>query len=176
MMSLSDYFSPARWFRMLALTILGILAIYIEAAPLGIGPVARPSPDLLLCVVAYWSLRRPGSSPLLLIFALGLSRDLLTDVPVGAGVLSLVLTAEFLKVWRKQIARASFPLEWTAVIAACIGSVALHWILMVVTFAQPPYVAPLAYQCLYTGMVYPVVVVVFRWLLQISWRKTELPA
>ncbi|HUF57449.1 MAG TPA: hypothetical protein VMM55_12900, partial [Thermohalobaculum sp.] len=77
----------ARLARTGLMSVLGLLAIYVEAAPLGIGPSAPPSPDLLLCVIVYWTARRPGSTPLLAVFALGLVRDLLTDVPTGAGAL-----------------------------------------------------------------------------------------
>ena len=35
---------------MILVAFLGMLAIYIEAAPLGVGTDAPPSPDLLLCV------------------------------------------------------------------------------------------------------------------------------
>lgn len=175
-MDLVDFISPARWFRMLLLGGLGLLAIYVEAAPLGIGPTALPSPDLLLCVVAYWALRRPGSSPMLLIFALGLMRDLLTDVPVGAGALTLVLIAEVLKSQRRFVARASFPMEWVVVALAALISVFVHWSLVFLTLAQPPYLISLGYQIIYTAMVYPLIVLTFRWLFRISWKKAEVAA
>ena len=78
-------------------TLLALLAIFLEATPMGLEATSRPSPDLLLCVVAYWSVRRPRSAPAVLVFSLGLVRDLLTDVPVGAGALSLMVISELLK-------------------------------------------------------------------------------
>lgn len=173
-MNLTDFISPARWFRMVLLAGLGVLAIYIEAAPLGLAPGARPSPDLLLCVVAYWAVRRPGSSPMLLVFLLGLARDLLTDVPVGAGALSLVLVAETLKARRRLLARSAFPVEWLAVSLAAFCAAAMNWGLVLLTLAQPPYLSDIGAQVLFTAMVYPFVVIVLRWVLRITWRKAEV--
>ena len=172
-MNLVEYLSPARWFRMALMTVLAVLAIYVEAAPLGLSAEARPSPDLLLCVIAYWAIRRPGSTPMILVFTLGLVRDLLTDVPVGAGALSLVLIAEALKHWRRSLARTTFLLEWLVIGLAALASTILHWGLVVLTLGQPPYLIELGNQCLYTAAAYPAVALVFRWLFRISWRKPE---
>lgn len=162
----------ARLARTMLMLTLGLLAIYVEAAPLGIGPSAPPSPDLLLCVTVYWTARRPGSTPLLAVFALGLVRDLMTDVPTGAGALSLVLAAEGVRRVRHRLARSSFVLEWTALALAALGTATLLWFLVALTLTQPPYVAALFHQALYTMMAYPLVVLALRWVLRISWRKT----
>ena len=71
-MQVLEALDPARMMRMALLTLIGMLAIFLEITPLGLEASARPSPDLLLCVVAYWSIRRPGSAPAVLIFLLGL--------------------------------------------------------------------------------------------------------
>lgn len=172
-MSVWEQIDGARFARMMFMLGLGVLAIYIEIAPLGIGPGARPSPDLVLCVVAYWAIRRPDSTPALLVFVLGLMRDLISDVPVGAGALSLVLAAEALKTWRRALARSGFLREWMAIFSAALATAALQWSLVLITLAQPPFLDQLLNQCLYTAMAYPVVAVLFRWVLRISWRKPE---
>ncbi len=163
----------SRLAQMLALTILGLVAVYTEAAPIGVAPNARPSPDLLFCVVAYWAIRRPEAAPIPLVFAIGLARDFLTDLPVGAGALSLVLAAEVLKSQRRRLARTAFSTEWLLVAVTAIAASTLVWTLVVLTLARPPYMLDLAYQSAYTAMVYPLIALSFRWLLRISWRKPE---
>lgn len=170
-MTLLDQFSPSRLLQMALLSILGLLAIFLEALPLGLSAQSHPSPDLLLCVVAYWSIRRPGSAPALLIFVLGLARDLLTDVPVGAGVLSLLLVSEVLKLRRRRFARSNFAFEWISVTLAAVASAALHWFLVALTLAQPPYLVDVLNQSIYTMMAYPLLALFFRWGLQISWKR-----
>ncbi len=166
----ATYPDPALIARMCLMLVLGMLAIYVAAAPLGIGPAAPPSPDLLLCVVVYWTARRPGATPLAAVFALGLVRDLMTDVPTGAGALGLVLVAEGVRRLRHRLARASFILEWLVLAGAALVSAALLWLLVALTLTQPPYAAVLFHQALYTAMAYPLVALVFRWGLRITWR------
>ena len=175
-MGLADFLSTARLARIVLLLTLGLLAIYAEAAPLGLGATALPSPDLLLCVVAYWAIRRPGSTPVLVVFALGLIRDLLTDVPVGAGALSLVILVEVLKSQRLILARSRFWLEWGVVALGAFGTATLQWMLVVLTLAQPPYLVPVGQQILYTAAIYPAIVLLLRWVFRISWRRREAVA
>lgn len=172
-MGFSEALDPARVLRMGLLTLIGLFVIFLELTPLGLQANARPSPDLLLCVVAYWSIRRPGSAPAVLIFALGLTRDLLTDVPIGAGVLSLLIVSEVLKLRRRVFQRSSFATEWIAVSVAAIASTALHWFLVLFTLAQPPYLSDLFHQSIYTMMTYPLLALFFRWGLRISWTRME---
>lgn len=168
-----EQLAPIRLARIGLLIFLGVIAIYLEAAPLGLATTAQPSPDLLLCVVAYWSIRRPGSTPVLLIFLLGAMRDLLTDVPDGAGALSLVLASEMLKHRRRRFMRANFAVEWTAVAIAALAVAAMHWVLVILTFARPPYLIDLVHQSVYTIMAYPLMALFFRWILRISWKRME---
>lgn len=172
-MNLSEVFDPSRMFRILVMATLSMIAIFAEAAPLGLGPTAPPSPDLLLCVLVYWSVRRPGSTPLIAVFILGLMRDFITDVPLGAGALTLVIVTEILKSQRRLLARSNFMIEWLALIIAALGATALQWLLVVLTFMQPPYLMDLLHQCLYTAMLYPLIVVIFRWVFRITWRRAE---
>jgi rod shape-determining protein MreD len=166
-------FDGARALRVALLLTVGLLAIYGEAAPLGVGPSAPPSPDLLLCVVVYWAAHRPGSTPLLAVLALGLARDLLTDTPAGAGALALVLAGEIVKSMQRRLARRTFLIEWLVLAVAALGTAALMWLLVLVTFAQPPYAADLLHQSLYTAMIYPLLAFAFRWGLRISRRRSE---
>ncbi|MEM0988444.1 MAG: rod shape-determining protein MreD [Pseudomonadota bacterium] len=172
-MTLLDYLNPVRALRMAQMGTLGLLAIYGEAAPLGLSPSASPSPDLLLCIVCYWSARRPDATPLLAVFLLGLARDLVTDMPVGAGALALVIVSEGIKTWRHQLARAGFFAEWLAAALAAFVATALPWLLVLITLAQPPYLTDVGNQILHTIAAYPIVMLLMRWVLRVSWKKAK---
>ncbi|MEM7505139.1 MAG: rod shape-determining protein MreD [Pseudomonadota bacterium] len=159
--------------RMVFLALLGFLAIFIEAAPVSLSATALPSPDLLLCVMAYWALRRPRSTPVLLVFGLGLCRDLLTDAPLGAGTLSLVLMVELLKEYRWWISSRPFIVEWLCVAAAALGGLMLQWLLLTITLGQPPYLGQLATLALLTVIAYPVLGLIFLWVFRIGWRPSD---
>lgn len=159
-----------RWVRMLMLLATAQIAIFVEAAPVGLSVEALPSPDLLLCVVGFWALRRPEAAPVLLIFVVGLCRDLLTDAPLGAGTLSLVLGAELLKTYRSRVQR-SFALELLAFAGVVTGGLVLQWLLVTITLGQPPHIGQLALMALATVASYPPLALVFRWLLGVRWRN-----
>lgn len=162
---------PYRALRVLALALLGLIAIFVEIAPTGFRTDALPSPDILFVVVAYWAVRRPGSTPILLVFALGLCRDLLADLPVGAGALVLVFAAEFLRTQGSTLARQSFLIEWATVSATAFAVIAAQVVLVVITLAQPPYLLDLLRQGLYTAAIYPVIALCLRWVLRVGWRR-----
>lgn len=167
------WFTPARLLRIVALTVLGLLAIFIEAAPVGLAPDAYPSPDLLFCLVAYWSVRRPGTAVLPVVWGLGIARDLLTDLPVGAGALGLVLVSRFLRSLGTGLARRGFLTEWALVATLLALFLAGQWLLVVLLLSYPPYLLDLAYQWALTMALYPMVALVLRWLVRISWRRIE---
>jgi len=167
------WFSPPRLIRIALLLVLGLVAVFVEAAPLGLSADAYPSPDILFCVVAYWSIRRPEAAALIAVFALGLARDLMTDAPVGAGVLTLVFASEFLKALGHGLARRSFATEWLLLATVLALVIMAQWLIVLILLAHPPYLTDLAYQWLATMALYPVLAVVFRWLFRIGWRKGE---
>jgi rod shape-determining protein MreD len=170
-MDLALWFSPGRLIRIALMLLLGLLAIFIEVAPLGLSADAYPSPDILFCVVAYWSTRRPGVAVLLAIFALGLTRDLMTDTPVGAGTLTLVFASEFLKTLSDGLSRRSFATEWLLLATVFALVLLTQWLIVLVLLAHPPYLIDLGYQWLATLALYPALALMFRWLFRIGWRK-----
>ena len=167
------WFSPPRLLRIALMGVLGLAAISVEAAPLGLSADAYPSPDILFCVVAYWSIRRPEAAVLIAVFALGLTRDLMTDAPVGAGVLTLVFAAEFLKALGPGLSRRGFATEWLLLGAVLALVIMAQWLIVLLLLAHPPYLTDLAYQWLATMALYPVLALVLRWLFRIGWRKGE---
>lgn len=162
----------ARGVRIVLMIGLGLLAIFAELAPLGHHSEAQPSPDLLFLVVAFFSVRRPGTAWLLIVFALGLTRDLLADAPVGAGALSLVLASEALKSLNPRLRRSSIALEILVVGLAAGIMLFVQWLAVLLTFLPPPPANQLIQQWLVTAAIYPLLALVFRWLLGIGWRKT----
>ncbi|MFQ5566588.1 MAG: hypothetical protein ACE5EU_09520 [Paracoccaceae bacterium] len=165
------WFAPSRLIRIALMLALGLAAIFVEAAPLGLAADAYPSPDILFCVVAYWSVRRPEAAVLIAVFALGLARDLMTDAPVGAGVLTLVFASEFLKALGPGLSRRSFATEWLLLATVLALVLMAQWLIVLVLLAHPPYLTDLAYQWLATMALYPALAVVLRWLFRIGWRK-----
>lgn len=163
--------STTRILRVLLLFTLGLVAICAEAAPLGLHEGAAPSPDILFLVVAFFSVRRPGTALLPWVFLLGLTRDLLTDTPVGLGALSLVAASEVLKSLHGSLNRAPFPAELLAVAAALAAMLAVQWLAVALTFLPPPPLMVMIHQWGLSVAVYPALVLVLRWMFRVGWRR-----
>jgi len=170
-MSPFDLSRPSQGVRILMMLLFGMMAVCVEAAALGTASTTRFAPDLLLCALCCWTIRRPSSTPLLAVFVLGLVRDLLTDLPVGAGALSLVLVAEAMKAWHHHLARSTFAVEWLFVAGATLCTVAIQWFLVAIMLAQPPYLIDLGYRAFYTALAYPVVALVGGWLFRVGHKR-----
>jgi len=167
------WFQPQHVFATLAMLAGGMVAIFVEAAPLGLPANAWPSPDLVFCVVAYWSLRRPVAAAILAVFALGLVRDLLTDLPVGLGALCLVAASEYLRILSPRLARRSFLTEWGVVASFLAAALLLQWMMVVVLLAHPPFLSDLGEQWVITMALYPLLAGVLRYLFRIGWPKPK---
>ena len=155
-------FGPARLLRVLLFLAAGLVAIALEAAPLGVAPDAWPSPDLLFLLAASTVIRRPEAAPLPAIAALGLLRDLLTDPPPGLGLLTLVLAGEFLRRLGPALARRAFLTEWMLVALLLAVVSLLQWALVLASLAHPPYLVELAHQWLTGAALYPLLAITLR--------------
>lgn len=132
---------------------LGIVVIHVPLVPLGHAANRVANPDLLFCLLAAWTVRRPAAVPLPLVLALGLAADLLLGRPPGPGALGLVLATEYLRTRRI----AGFATEFfraAALFAALLSGTAL---LLLLTLAPSPGLEPLARHWLATILAYPVI-------------------
>lgn len=170
---MSGWIDLSRLFGIALMLAMGLAALFLEAAPMGLAADARPSPDLVFLVVAYWSVRRPEAAVLLAVFALGVTRDLLTDTPAGIGALSLVLAAEYLKAMAPVLARWRFIGEWVIVGMTLALTLALQWLTVLLLLAHPPYLSDLGLQWLASVALYPLLALVLRWLFRIGSQKPE---
>lgn len=145
-----------------ALAVTGLAAIALELAPLGVSAEAPPSPDLLFLLVAAFVLRRPAGASLPVVAALGLCRDLLDDVPPGAGTLTLVLGAEILRALRPVLLTRGLLAEWLSVALLLAGALVAQWLMVLLLLARPPYLSELALQWALSAPFYPVAALLLR--------------
>lgn len=140
------------------------LSLFWRLLPLsGVAPVV-PGPDLLLCVVLAWVLRRPDYMPAPLIVGAVLLEDLLLMRPPGLWAFLVLMGAEFLRGRQPLMRELPFAMEWMVV-----GSViAALWlaeglILGLVMVPQPGLGANLAHLAI-TLAAYPLAVLASHWV------------
>jgi len=124
-------------------------------------------PDLLVCIIFAWGLRRSDYTPVLLIAIILLVADMLLMRPPGLMAGLIVLGAEFLRARTQLLRELPFPLEWAMVAGVLLAIlVANRFVLILVMQPRPDLWLSLT-QLITTLAAYPLVVLVSRFVLGI---------
>ena len=76
-----------------------VLLMLLCGVPLGIADQAVLLPSVTLAAVFFWSLFRPAALPPAIVFVIGVLLDLLGYLPIGCGVLTLLLVHGLARRW-----------------------------------------------------------------------------
>jgi rod shape-determining protein MreD len=85
------------WMYRIGFVLLGVALIVLRLLPLQTTPQTWAGPDVMLCLVFAWSLRRPDYVPTLLIAAVILLEDFLLQRPPGLHAALIVGVSFWLK-------------------------------------------------------------------------------
>lgn len=137
---------------------LALASLYLRLLPGVRADDAWPGPDLLVCIVFCWTLRRPDYLPILLVAAVIFAEDLLLMRPPGLWTALVVLGAEFLRS-RTDLARElNLGAEWLLVGLVLVAMLlASRVILGIAVLPQIPFDASIR-QLFSTLLSYPIVV------------------
>lgn len=153
---------PWRYWALFAGFVL--LTLFWRLLPLSSG-ASLPGPDLVLCVVLAWVLRRPDYMPALLVAGAVLAEDLLLMRPPGLWACLVMLAAEFLRGRQPLMRELPFAMEW-GFVAVVMGTIWLAERLVLGILLVPmPGLGPSLAQLATTLLAYPLVVMVSHWLL-----------
>lgn len=139
------------------------LLLFLRLLPLSNGMVGWPGPDIGVCLVFAWVLRRPDQIPAVVIVLVFLLEDILLMRPLGLWAVLVLLGSEAARLreprWREQ----AFMVEWLRV-AILIGAMMLGYRVVLLLFLLPvPALGQMILQYLATLAAYPVVVFIARW-------------
>jgi rod shape-determining protein MreD len=138
-----------------------LLLMLLAMAPFGFAGQAMLLPAITLPCVFFWSLFRPAAMPPPAVFLIGLLLDLLGYLPVGTGVLTLLVLHGLTVRWRRSLARQGFAVVWISYAIMAVGAAALFWALAsVLTFRLLP-AGPAVFLFVLTIAVYPTVAILF---------------
>lgn len=110
----------------LAAIFMGLIAIFLTAAPFTLSTTALPAPALICCSAFFWLVRRPSSQPVLVIFLLGLTSDLALGTRLGSHALSLLLPALMMR--GIVMEHRSWLAKWFTFLVFSFGVLALLWL------------------------------------------------
>lgn len=126
-----------------------------------------PGPDLILCIVFAWTMRRPDYLPVLLIAAVVLTEDIVLLRPPGLWTALVVLASEFVRSRVALTRELNFGVEWLLVSALMVAMLLVYRLAFgLVLLPQPPFGFALM-QVIWSILCYPVVVFLSRVVLDL---------
>lgn len=153
--------------RLIFAGVAGVLW-FLRLLPMDPADAGRlPGPDLLLCLVLAWTIRRPEYLPVWLLTLILLTEDFLLMRPPGLWTALVVLAAEFLRSRIALVREINFSVEWVVVAMLMLGLFLANRLIMALVFLPQPDFGYAAIQVLWSVLSYPAVVAVSRYLLDL---------
>lgn len=147
---------------------LALLLLFLRLLPLGSNAGRFPGPDLLLCVILAWVMRRPDYLPVWLIAAVVLVEDLILMRPPGLWTALVVMTSEFVRSRAALTRELNFVIEWLLVSGLMVAMLlAYRLAFMLALLPQPPFGFAVV-QVIWSVLAYPLVVVASRLVLDLK--------
>ena len=166
---MADFWRQTHWIFRGLFVALALFLLFLRLLPLGHEPGTLPGPDLMLCIIMAWVVRRPDFLPMPLIGGAVLIEDLVLMRPPGLWTAIVVLATEFLRSRVALTRELNFPVEWLLVSGVMLGMMITYRLILGLAFVPQPAFGLVTVQLLWSVAVYPLVV--FLSLLLLNLRK-----
>lgn len=147
--------------------ILALFVLFVRLLPLGTDAGRLPGPDLLLCVMLAWVMRRPDYLPVLMITALVFLEDIILMRPLGLWTALVVLATEFLRSRAALTRELSFAVEWMLIAGLMVGLLLGYRLFFALAFLPQSGFGFAMTQTLWSILCYPLVVMASRLILDL---------
>jgi rod shape-determining protein MreD len=149
-----------------------VILLFLRILPIGDADGGLPGPDLLLCLILSWVIRRPDHLPALLIAVAVLIEDLVLMRPPGLWAAAMVLATEFLRARTALTRELVFVIEWLMVTGLMLAMMLGLRLAMALAFVDQPGFAFAFAQIGASALVYPLVVGALHLVLDIRKPST----
>lgn len=155
---MGSFWRQSHWIYRALFLGLALVILFVRLLPLNSAPGTLPGPDLVLCLILAWIMRRPDYLPMPLILAVLLVEDMVLMRPPGLWTALVILSSEFLRARTILTRELSFLFEWLIVSGLMIGMLlAYRLILGLALVPQAPFGFAIV-QTLWSITCYPLVV------------------
>ena len=137
---------------------LALFILFVRLLPMGSEPGDLPGPDLLLCMMLAWMMRRPDFLPVGLIVAVTLAEDLILLRPPGLWTALVVLATEFLRSRNALTRELNFVVEWLLASGLMVAMMLAYRLAFAVALLPQVPFGFAVVQVIWSILVYPVVV------------------
>ncbi len=159
---MSDSVTRITWAYRALFLFLAVAVLFFRLLPLGSPAGSWPGPDLLLCLIMAWVMRRPDYLPVLLIVLVVLVDDLILMRPPGLWTALVVLATEFLRSRVALTRELNFVVEWLLVAGLMMAMLLAYRLVFAIAFLPQPGFGFALLQILWSMLCYPAVVMASR--------------
>lgn len=150
------------WLHRMLFLFVAALLLFIRLLPLDTSAGHLPGPDLLLCLIFAWTVRRPDYLPVLLIVGVVLLEDVLLMRPPGLWTALVVMASEFIRSRVALTRELSFGVEWLLVAGLMVAAFLTYRLVFSLAVLPQPGFGFAVVQILWSALAYPVVVFASR--------------
>ncbi len=158
-----DGLTRSIWLHRLLFVAAALGLLFFRLLPLGSTAGDLPGPDIVLCVVFAWTMRRPDYLPVLLIAAVVLLEDMILMRPPGLWTALVILASEFVRGRVALTRELSFGVEWLLVAGLMVGMLLSYRIAFAIVLLPQPGFGFAMVQVIWSIVCYPLVVAVSRY-------------
>jgi rod shape-determining protein MreD len=151
------------WMHRLIFVGVAVVLTFVRLLPLQTTAGHLPGPDILLCLIFAWMVRRPDYLSALMIGLVVLTEDMLLMRPPGLWAALVLIGAEFIRARSALTRELSFGVEWLLVAGVILGVFFANRILLDVAFVDQPSFGFSLLQIIWSILAYPAVVAVSRY-------------
>ena len=164
---------PLRILRLqLTYLLIIILVVLFQTLPIQTSPNQVATPDLPLAITFAWIMRRPTiMSPILITIAF-LFADAILQRPPGLWTLIVLCASLFLRMRALGFREVVFFHEWALVAVVVCCTFIVHHFALLFTFLPTHDVTLYTFQAVFTFMMYPMFIWIFRPMLRYALSQT----
>lgn len=153
----------ALWLHRLLFLAVAFVLIFLKLLPLNDAAGNLPGPDLLLCLIFAWTVRRPDYLPVLMIAGVVLLEDMLLMRPPGLWTALVILASEFIRSRVALTRELSFGVEWLLVAGLMLALMVAQRVAYGVAFLPQPGLGFVLVQTNWSIFAYPFIVALSRY-------------
>lgn len=150
------------WFYRALFLVVAVALLFLRMLPLNAEAGDWPGPDLLLCLIFAWAMRRPDYVPVWLLAMVILLEDTMLMRPPGLWAAIVVLAVEFIRSRVALTRELTFMVEWALVAGLMVACLLLYRLAFTLSFLPQPGFGFAMMQVLWSILCYPAVVGVIR--------------
>lgn len=150
------------WTYRLLFVVLSGAVLFFALLPFGVEEGALPGPEVTLCLILAWALRRPDYVPLWLMVPVLLLGDALLMRPMGLWTLIVLLVTEFLRRGVDHAEALPLSSEVSMVAGWITAAFVANHLALVLLLAETPPLPGQVLQLLVTIAIYPATVLLSR--------------